>query len=261
MRSEISLATGILVALFLVTSIGCATADQKLHDKASYRQSQVSMVAAQERARTDRETARAAENAAMWAALAEVVRADPDASGMIAMVAAVSAAKGGEGGDQERSMVMLKTENQATALDWARVLANPITNVGVAALNMSLQKTIARQNTRVELADAVNEGKMMDTFATLGSRETTQYNISDEAILDMSNFTMGDTTSGDTHTDSYNQTESTTDSYNTTTTSGDTHTDSYNDSSTSDSSDNSTNDSSDNSDHSTTEEESSGGSS
>ena len=148
-------------------------------------------------------------------------------------------------------MVMLKTENQATALDWARVLANPITNVGIAALNMDLQKTIARQSALVDLADIANDGKMMDTFATLGSRDTTSYTVSDEAFVDLSSTvtttTSGDTVSGDTISDSNNQTETHTDSYNTTT-SGDTATDSYNDSS-----DNSTNDSSDNSDNSNTD--------
>ena len=250
MRSELSLLTGFLVTLFILTSYGCATADQKLASKANYRQSQVSIVEAQERARTDRETARAAESAAMWAALAEVVKADPASSGMIAMVAAVSAAQGDDGPDQGRSMVMLKTENDVTALDWARVLANPITNVGIAAINMDLQKTIARQNTLVDLANAQNDAKMMDTFATLGSRDTTSYTVSDEAFVDLSSTvtttTSGDTISGDTTTttDSYNETVTTSDSYNetTTTTSGDTADGSYNDSS-----DNSTNDSSDNS--------------
>ena len=250
----------LLIVVSVLLATGCATADQRLANKAGYRSSQVSIIEAQERARTEREAARAMESAAMWAALAEVVRVDPDSSNMIAMVAAVSAAKGDDG-KTEKNMVMLKTEHEATALDWVKVLANPVTNVGIAALNMDLQKTIARQNTIVDLANAANDGKMMDTFATLGSRDTSTYNVSDEALLDMSSSvvttTSGDTTSGDTVMDSYNTTETTTDSYNTTetttdsnntteTTSGDTHTDSYN---TTDSSDNS-----DNSDNSTTTE-------
>ena len=232
--------------LFLLLS-GCASADQRLHDKANYRQAQVSIVAAQEKARTERETAQAVETAAMWAALAEIVKADPDASGMVAMVAAVSAARDGDApGSSTASMVTLKTEQDVTALDWVKVLANPVTNIGIAALNMDLQKTIARQNTLVDLAsDASNDAKMMDTFATLGSRDTTSYTISDEAFIDLSSTvtttTSGDTISGDTISDSHNTTETTTDSYNVTeTTSGDTHTDSHN-STTTDSSDNSTN--------------------
>lgn len=238
----------------LILMTGCATADQRLANKASYRDSQVSIIEAQERARTEREAARAMESAAMWAALAEVVRVDPDSSNMIAMVAAVSAAKGDDG-KTEQNMVMLKTEHEATALDWVKVLANPVTNIGIAALNMDLQKTIARQNTLVDLANASNDARMMDTFATLGSRDTSTYNISDEASIDMSVATSGDSTSGDTIMDSYNSTETTTDSYNTTetttdsynttetaTTSGDTHTDSYNTTDSSDNSDNSVTD-------------------
>lgn len=233
----------LITALLLAT--GCASAEQRIGSKINYRQTQVAMVEAQEQARTEREVARAAEAAAMWAALAEVVRVDPASSNMVAMVAAVSAAKGDDG-STEQNMVMLKTEHEVTALDWVKVLANPVTNIGIAALNMDLQKTIARQNTAVDLANAANDGKMMDTFATLGSRETTQYNVSDEAFIDFSSVvtTSGDTTSGDTIMDSYNATETHTDSYNTTeTTSGDTISDSYNDSS--DNSDNSVTDTAD----------------
>jgi hypothetical protein len=229
----------VITAVLLAT--GCASAEQRIGSKVNYRQSQVAMVEAQEQARTDREVARAAESAAMWAALAEVVRVDPAASNMVAMVAAVSAAKGDDG-STERNMVMLKTESEVTALDWVKVLANPVTNVGIAALNMDLQKTIAKQRTLVDLADMQMQGKLYDSFVELGSQETTQYNVSDEASIDFSSVvtTSGDTTSGDTIMDSYNSTETHTDSYNTTeTTSGDTISDSYNDSS--DNSDNSDN--------------------
>ena len=237
----------LISGLAVASLIGCASAEQRLEAKQSYRHAQVSIVAEQEKARTDREQVKALENAAMWQALAEVVKADPSSSGMIAMVAAVSAARTGDDGKTQQNMVMLKTEHETTALDWVKVLANPITNVGIAALNMDLQKTIARQNTLVDLANAANDGKMMDTFATLGSRDTTSYTVSDEAMIDMSVTTSGDTISGDTISDAYNTTETTTDSYNTTeTTSGDTNTDSNN-STTTDSSDNSTTDSSDNS--------------
>lgn len=235
---------------FYLLLSGCASADQRMLDKTNYRQAQVSMVEAQERARTERETAQAVETAAMWAALAEIVKADPDASGMVAMVAAVSAARDGDASQgRTASMVTLKTEQDTTALDWVKVLANPVTNIGIAALNMDLQKTIAKQNTLVDLASEANRAKMMDTFATLGTRDTTSYTVSDEAFIDLSSTvtttTSGDTISGDTVSDSHNTTETTTDSHNTTettTTSGDTHTDSHNDQS----------DNSDNSDNSTT---------
>jgi len=193
---------------FFVLMTGCATADQRIADKNNYRQSQVLMVEAQERARTEREAAQAVETAAMWAALAEIVKADPDSSGMVAMVAAVSAARDGQSPQRTASMVTLKTEQETTALDWVKVLANPVTNIGIAALNMDLQKTIAKQNTLVDLANEANEAKMMDTFATLGSRDTTSYNVSDEAYVDLSSTvtttTSGDTISGDTISDSNN---------------------------------------------------------
>lgn len=252
MQPQSTLAENLNYALIWIAGVGllallagCATADQRMADKTNYRQTQVAMVEAQERARTERETAQAVETAAMWAALAEIVKADPDSSGMVAMVAAVSAAREGQAPSRTASMVTLKTEQDVTALDWVKVLANPVTNVGIAALNMDLQKTIARQNTLVDLANASNDAKMMDTFATLGSRETTSYTVSDEAFVDLSSTvtttTSGDTTSGDTISDSYNVTETATDSYNVTeTTSGDTHTDSYN-TTTTDSSDNSDN--------------------
>ena len=97
-----------------------------------------------------------------------------------------------------------------------------------------------------------NVANSVSTFATAavqssGGNTTYTYTASDEATLDLSTTTSGDTISGDTNTDSYNTSGDTnTDSYNT---SGDTNADSYNTQgdTTTDSSDNS-----DNSDNSTT---------
>ena len=73
---------GPLVAVLLAT--GCASADQKMASKRNYRESQVAAIAVQETGRVDRAHAEALEQQAMWKALAEVVKANPEAASHVA---------------------------------------------------------------------------------------------------------------------------------------------------------------------------------
>ena len=139
----------IIVGLALLSFLGCASAEQKMASKRDYRDAQVEAIRVQSDATVWRERASALEKQAMWDALAEVVRANPEAASNVAIVAAVAAARdGGESGEStSEGMALIKTERDVTALDWAKVLTGPVlgtvTQVGIAALNTDLRRRSA----------------------------------------------------------------------------------------------------------------------
>ena len=93
----------LLAGITLVSLIGCASADQKMYDKKHYRHSQIEAIKAQSEARVTAQQAEASEKQAMWNALAEVVKANPEAASNVAIVAAVAAAREGEGGGTKQT--------------------------------------------------------------------------------------------------------------------------------------------------------------
>ena len=221
----------------IVLATGCATQGQ-LDSKADYRRQQVEAIKVQAEAKVSQQQVAALERKAMWDALAEVVKANPEAASNVAIVAAVAAARTGEDGESERSIVTLKTE-QSDAQSWARLLAAPIlssvTQLGIAAFNTDLQKEISKNNSAVQITEAEQDGKIYEMIGVIAENrmqagdtytETTNYTISDEAFLNTGTYSEDNDVSGDTNSDSYNQTsgDTNTDSLNT-------NTDSYNDNS------------------------------
>jgi hypothetical protein len=177
----------ILVGLALVSFLGCASAEQKMESKQDYRRAQVEAIKVQADARVSRDQVSALEKQAMWNALAEVVKANPDAASNVAIVAAVAAARdGGDGGETtSEEMFLIKTERDVTALDWAKVLTGPVlgtvTQVGIAALNTDLQKEVSRNNTSVDLVEAQIEGKIYDAVGVMASTPRSTVTVSDSA--------------------------------------------------------------------------------
>jgi hypothetical protein len=181
---------GPLVAVLLAT--GCASADQKMASKRDYRESQVAAIAVQETGRVDRAHASALEQQAMWKALAEVVKANPDAASHVAIVAAVAAVSGKDsGGRQEATMVTLRGEQDA-ALQWAQALAGPVLGtvgtLGVAAINNDMQKAIVRETTKVSIAQTEQDGRLYDVIGNIASNRGNgdSYVISDQGIFNQS---------------------------------------------------------------------------
>jgi hypothetical protein len=208
----------ILVGLALVSFLGCASAEQKMESKQDYRRAQVEAIKVQSDARISRDQVSALEKQAMWNALAEVVKANPEAASNVAIVAAVAAARDGGDGGQSTSegMALIKTERDVTALDWAKVLTGPVlgtvTQVGIAALNTDLQKEISRNNTSVDIVEAEIEGKIYDAVGVMASTPRSTVTVSDSASY------IGGDSAVSTET---NTTTSTTTSTTTTTTTDD----------------------------------------
>ena len=179
--------TVLLFAVLLAT--GCASAEQRIASKAHYRQSQVEAIKVQEDGRVGRAQVAALEQQAMWNALAEVVKANPEAASNVAIVAAVAASRGGSGGQApEAAMIALRGE-QDTALQWAQVLAGPVLStvgtLGVAALNNDMQKAIVRETTKAQIVESEQDGKIYDMIGKIAENRSTggdSYVISDNGI-------------------------------------------------------------------------------
>ena len=206
----------ILVGLALVSFLGCASAEQKIASKQDYRRAQVEAIKVQSEASVSREQVSALEKQAMWNALAEVVKANPEAASNVAIVAAVAAARdGGDGGEStSEGMALIKTERDVTALDWAKVLTGPVlgtvTQVGIAALNTDLQKEISRNNTSVDIVEAEIEGKIYDAVGVMASTPRSTVTVSDSGSYIGGDSSVSTSTSTETNSTTTTTTSTTT---------------------------------------------------
>lgn len=182
------LITGIVCAGLLT---GCASAEQKMASKVDYRDAQVEAIKVQAEQRTARETADQLAEAAMWQSLADAVRANPDSASHFAIVMAVAAAKTDASGESNTAMATIKTEQEVTALDWARVLTGPVlgtvTQVGIAALNTDLQKEISRNNTERAITESNNDTQLYGVISSVAQNRSSEpgvsYTVSDNAVV------------------------------------------------------------------------------
>ena len=212
------LITGIVLASLMT---GCATAEQKMDSKRDYRDAQVEAIRVQAEQRTARETADQLAEAAMWQSLADAVKANPDSASHFAIVMAVAAAKTDGQGESNTAMATIKTEQEITALDWAKVFTGPVlgavTQVGIAALNTDLQKEISRNNTQSDIVDSNNDARLYDVVGTIAANRdngtSVSYTVSDNAVVNtgtMSEVNETATTTTNTTTTTTNNTTTTT---------------------------------------------------
>jgi hypothetical protein len=159
--------------------------------KVDYRDAQVEAIKVQAEQRTARETADQLAEAAMWQSLADAVRANPDSASHFAIVMAVAAAKTDASGESNTAMATIKTEQEVTALDWARVLTGPVlgtvTQVGIAALNTDLQKEISRNNTERAITESNNDTQLYGVISSVAQNRSSEpgvsYTVSDNAVV------------------------------------------------------------------------------
>ena len=197
--------TGIVLAGLMT---GCATAEQKMDSRRDYRDAQVEAIRVQSEQRTARETSEQLAEAAMWQSLAEAVKANPDSASHFAIVMAVAAAKTDASGESKTAMTTIKTEQDVTALDWARVLTGPVlgtvTQVGIAALNTDLQKEISRNNTERAITESNNDTRLYDVVSAVASNRdngsSVSYTVSDNAVVNTGEMTETNTTTATTTT-------------------------------------------------------------
>lgn len=194
----------IIVGLALVSFLGCASAEQKFSSKADYRDAQVEAIKVQSDMRVSQAHAEAMEKKAMWEALAAVAVANPDAASNVAIVAAVAAAREGGNGSapQSAGMALIKTEQDVTALDWARVMTGPVlgtlTQVGIAAVNSDLQKEISRNNRDVNIQREENRGKIFDVIPAIANGSGTSITMTDSTYVgNDQNIVVGDVAAAD----------------------------------------------------------------
>jgi hypothetical protein len=184
--------------------------------KQDYRRAQVEAISVQSNAKVSTQQVLSLEKQAMWNALAEVVKANPEAASNVAIVAAVAAARDGEGSQTESSgMALIKTERDVTALDWAKVLVpasvNGLTNVGIAAISNRTSRAAIRANAAVNLAEIEQQGRVYDVLGDAVSGESAVYNVSDGATFVGGDSSISTNTTNTTSTTNTTTTTTTTD--------------------------------------------------
>jgi hypothetical protein len=199
----------IIVALALASFLGCASADQKMASKQGYRNAQVEVIKVQAEQATARETAEQLSHAAMWQSLSEAVKANPESASHFAIVMAVAASNGSApSGNNNVPMATLKTEQDVTALDWAKVMTGPVlgtlTQVGIAALNTDLQKEISQNNAAVNMKQEENRGKIFDVIPSIAGAAGSTITMTDSVYVgndynsdERVNYVIGDPAEAD----------------------------------------------------------------
>lgn len=156
-----------LILAPMLLSVACATAEQRMTDKQNYRNSQLQAISLQTNNRASEAQALSEERVAMWNALAEAVKANPDSATHMAIVAAV-ASTGTKGEASAPKTVTLNPERDVTALDWAKAFApalvGGLTQVGIAALTTDYQKEAAKYRKEIAVVEAEVNGKVYDVL-------------------------------------------------------------------------------------------------
>ena len=159
----------IALSLAVMLATGCATADQRMANRADYRDSQIEAIKVQSEAETARQTNHAIAQQQMWKSMAEVVKSNPDSASHFAIVMAVAAARGAAEQPESSDPMSIKTERpDATALDYVKVLApaliNTVGTVGTAAILADQTKESIRANRDVRIIEAQQDGRMYDVL-------------------------------------------------------------------------------------------------
>jgi len=222
----------LIIAAFVMLT-GCTSIEkQQSNEKA-----QVEIVKVQRDALAREESSRTQAQIALYESLARIAEASPDN----ADAAVLAMAMVGQGADDtaNRGGIIQLREQKNEGIELAKALAptvgGVITNVGLAALNSSVQRGQIRANAQVQINDSNNDAAIVSSVAGLGAAAVgavgDTITISDDAWVNMGSYEDNDTTttttttntetntSTNTETNTSTNTETnTTDSNNTTTT-------------------------------------------
>lgn len=219
----------ILIIAAFVMLTGCTSIEkQQSNEKA-----QVEIVKVQRDALAREESSRTQAQIALYESLARIAEASPDN----ADAAVLAMAMVGQGADDtaNRGAIIQLREQKNEGIELAKALAptvgGVITNVGLAALNSSVQRGQIRANAQVQINDSNNDAAIVSSVADLGAAAVgavgDTITISDDAWVNMGSYEDNDTTTTTTNTETNTTTNtstntetntSTTDSNNTTTT-------------------------------------------
>ena len=161
----------IILSTILALGVGCASAQQKFESKANYRQAQIEAIKVQKQADTVAAQASSAERVAMWNALSEAVKANPEAASHMAIVAAVaSTSKDGNTVTRSNVVSLNKERDDAQAIDYLKVLTpgliGGVTQAGIAAIAAETTRESIKANRDVRIVEAEMDGKMWDVLST-----------------------------------------------------------------------------------------------
>jgi hypothetical protein len=218
----------LLVGIFLLT--GCTS----LEEKQAHNQAQIDIVRVQRDAQRAERVADADAKKALYQALAQVAKANPDQAGAVTVALAVQGITE-ESSDATPIVQLQRQEN--TALEVAKVVlpsaVNLATGLGVAAINANVAKTQSDNAARVQINDAQQDANIVNAVAGLGSTAVqnagASISVSDNGYVNTGTYTEDNDVITTTTTNTTTNTETnTTDSGNTTTTESNNWYDSYN---------------------------------
>jgi hypothetical protein len=236
----------------LLLIAGCTSVETR----DAHMQNQIRMVQVQKEADSKLAIAEANAKVALYQALADVARTNPEQASAAVVAMAVQGVSS-EGVNNNSKIVPLQplvNEKLEFAKAFAAPLANVTTAVATAYINADVAKTQSNNAARVQINDALQDSRIVESVAGVGiaAAEASglmvsgdNYTLSDSASISQDTISTVETTStATTTTTETNTSSSIADSYNIETENAD----SYNDNS--DSSDNTDNtDNSDNSDN------------
>jgi Asp-tRNA(Asn)/Glu-tRNA(Gln) amidotransferase C subunit len=150
----LSIATIVAVT---VSGTGCASASAKLESKAGYRKAQVDAIRVQREADVVAQQALSAERVAMWNALSEAVKHNPESASNLAIVAAVASSRSDSGTVTTGSVTTLTPEREVLPIDYVKALAGPLltsaTAVGISAITNETTRASINANRSVRIAE------------------------------------------------------------------------------------------------------------
>lgn len=215
----------VLVCLLLA---GCSS----FEEKQAHNEAQIRMIAVQREAQEAERLAEADAKKALYQALSEVARANPDQAGAVTVALAVQGIT--EESSSATPIVQLQRQEN-TALEVAKVVlpsaVNLATGLGVAAINANVAKTQSDNAARVQINDAEQDANIVNAVAGLGSAAVqnagSTISVSDNGYVNTGAYSEVNET---TNTTTTNTETNTTDSGNTTTTTNNTESNNWYDS-------------------------------
>lgn len=150
----------------------CASADQRIASKQDYRRAQIEAIKVQRQADAQAAEAQSAERVAMWEALGEAVKANPDAASHMAIVAAVSSTSpaNAPATTVRGNVVRLNEERETTAIDVLKVITpgiiGGVTQAGIAAIAADTTRESIRANRDIRVKEIEVDGQLWDVLGT-----------------------------------------------------------------------------------------------
>jgi len=194
-----------LIVLLLLA--GCSS----FEEKQAHNQAQIDIIRVQREAQKAERVAEAESKKALYQALAEVARANPEQAGAVTVALAVQGITEEEAGGTP-IIALQKAEN--TGLEIAKAVlpsvANVATGLGVAAINAGVAKRQSDNAARVQINESVQDAAIVSAITSLGTTAVqnagTSISVSDNGYVNTGTYSEDNDI-----TDSYNAIDNSTD--------------------------------------------------